>query len=143
MTPRQRQILEKWIGTPYAYRMREPGQGVDCVSLVVAIVEELHEGLSIPVLAYPRFWRHSDPALFERAAAALRGVWREIAETETRFGDVVFFQDKASELRWITHSGVVVEPGRFIHVLNDSNGRVRIDPLEPCREQIRLFGRVL
>lgn len=143
MTPEQRKIVEKWIGTPYAYRMREPGKGVDCVHLVVAIVEELNENMTIPILPYPRFWRYSDPALFERTVDVYRHCWKEITEANARFGDVVFFKDKTRELNWITHSGVMVEPGRFIHVLNDAHGRVRIDRLDAYRDQIKTFGRVI
>lgn len=41
--PRLQEILDRWEGTPYMDGQRMCGQGVDCVRLVEAILEELFD----------------------------------------------------------------------------------------------------
>ena len=35
--------IEKWVGTPYVPGQQRPGQGVDCVRFVEAVLEELYD----------------------------------------------------------------------------------------------------
>jgi len=73
-------IIQKWIGAPYRYHGRDSVKGVDCVNLVVSILEDL-TGDEIPLPRYQKDWERVDPDLFERSFYLYEDRFVEINES--------------------------------------------------------------
>ena len=83
------------LGTPYRYGGSEPATGFDCSGLVSYV--HSREGIVVPRTASTQF------------AAA-----RRVALGELRPGDLVFFR-LVPHSREVTHVGIYVGNGRFVH----------------------------
>ncbi len=89
-----------YLGTPYR-RGGTTRRGVDCSGLVGAVYGE--QGLDLPRTAAQQF--------AEGAAVAV---------SDLRPGDLVFFRDTYK--RGISHVGIYVGDGRFLHAANRRHG---------------------
>lgn len=112
------------VGTPYRWGGNTPAGGFDCSGLVDYIYRGA-TGLQLPRTSH------------EMAAMDARKVRRM---TQLASGDLVFFDIDGS----ISHVGVYVGKGRFVHAPN-SGGTVRLDDIDGpyWREHFAYARRVL
>jgi cell wall-associated NlpC family hydrolase len=97
------------VGTPYRWGGNTPAGGFDCSGLVDYIYREA-TGISLPRTSH--------------AMASMHG--RKVKRmTQLASGDLVFFDIGGS----ISHVGVYVGKGRFVHAPN-SGGTVRLDDID-------------
>ena len=109
------------VGTPYRWGGNTPAGGFDCSGLVDYIYRGA-TGLQLPRTSY------------EMAAMDVRKVHRM---TQLASGDLVFFDIDGR----ISHVGVYVGKGRFVHAPN-SGGTVRLDDIDgPYWRQHFAYGR--
>jgi cell wall-associated NlpC family hydrolase len=119
---------ESWIGTPYrtAQRVKGPGGGVDCLTLVAEIYERAGIIAHYEVPYYPADWH-----LHRGVERYLDGVLehtREVAAPEP--GDIVLFRFG----RCFAHGGIVTTWPRLIHAWNGA-GVVPADADQPLLGQ--------
>lgn len=111
------------VGTPYRWGGNTPESGFDCSGLVDYI------------------YRHAaDIALPHNSSAMARVDGRKVKRmTELASGDLVFFGARGD----ISHVGVYVGKGRFVHAPN-SGGTVRLDDIDgPYWRDHFAFGKRL
>nr|WP_225561736.1 C40 family peptidase [Rhodanobacter sp. DHB23] len=109
------------VGTPYHWGGNTPAGGFDCSGLVDYIYRNA-TGLQLPRTSY------------EMADMDVRKVKRMAALVS---GDLVFFGSRGR----ISHVGVYVGKGRFVHAPN-SGGTVRLDDIDgPYWAEHFAFGR--
>ena len=97
------------VGTPYRWGGNTPDGGFDCSGLVDYIYRNA-AGLALP---------HSSREMSQMNGARVRQM------TELISGDLVFFGGSGG----ISHVGVYVGKGRFVHAPN-SGGTVRLDDID-------------
>ena len=137
-----RSIIDKWVGTPYGYRMATPSIGVDCAHLVITIIEEARGVSEIVIPNYPRSWRLSDPALFERSLASLemKHQIRTILEHDIEFADIALMTDNDGRIK---HAAAIIDRASLIHITDDESiPSVRIEPISRYRDRIIRFIRI-
>jgi cell wall-associated NlpC family hydrolase len=83
------------IGLPYRYGGSDPRRGFDCSGLVAYV--HAQEGIAVP-----------------RTAASQFAAARKVDRDELLPGDLVFFRLEPGS-RQVTHVGVYVGQGRFVH----------------------------
>ncbi|GAP65824.1 cell wall-associated hydrolase [Mizugakiibacter sediminis] len=109
------------VGTPYRYGGNTPGGGFDCSGLV-DYVYRTEAGVALPRTA--------------QEIGALDAP--RIRRDDLAPGDLVFFRGRG---RRITHVGIYVGEGRFVHA-PDTGGTVRLDELDgPYWRQHFLYGK--
>ena len=111
------------VGTPYRYGGNTPASGFDCSGLVGYVFRDA-AGIQLP-----------------RTSADMGAMDKpEIPEKRLESGDLVLFASG----RKISHVGIYVGEGRFVHAPN-SGGTVRLDSLDApgWRETFRTGMRVL
>lgn len=111
------------VGTPYRYGGNTPESGFDCSGLVGYVFSDA-AGIQLP-----------------RTSASLGAMKKpEISESRLQSGDLVLFASG----RKISHVGIYVGEGRFVHAPN-KGGTVRLDSLDApgWRETFRTGKRVL
>lgn len=111
------------VGTPYRYGGNTPEGGFDCSGLVGYVFRDA-AGIQLP-----------------RTSADLGAMNRpEIPQNRLQSGDLVLFASG----RRISHVGIYVGEGRFVHAPN-SGGTVRLDSIDSpgWRETFRTGKRVL
>lgn len=111
------------VGTPYRYGGNTPESGFDCSGLVGYVFNDA-AGVKLP-----------------RTSASLGELDRpEVSRSRLQSGDLVLFASG----RKISHVGIYVGEGRFVHAPN-SGGTVRLDSLDSpgWRETFRSGKRVL
>jgi cell wall-associated NlpC family hydrolase len=96
------------VGTPYRYGGNTPDSGFDCSGLVDYVFRDV-AAVSLP--------RTADD--ISRVEAT------EIGRNDLASGDLIFFGQR----RHITHVGIYVGEGRFVHAPNEG-GTVRLDFLD-------------
>lgn len=111
------------VGTPYRWGGNTPDGGFDCSGLVDYIYRNA-AGLTLP---------HSSREMSELHGARVRSM------TDLVSGDLVFFGGNSG----ISHVGVYVGKGRFVHAPN-SGGTVRLDDIDgPYWRDHFAFGKRL
>lgn len=109
------------VGTPYRYGGNTPSSGFDCSGLV-DYVYRTEAGVALPRTA------HDIGALDAP----------KLERDDLAPGDLVFFHGRG---RRITHVGIYVGEGRFVHAPN-TGGTVRLDQLDgPYWRQHFLYGK--
>ena len=97
------------VGTPYRYGGNTPSSGFDCSGLVDYVFRSV-AGIPLP-----------------RTAAEISRIDApEIGFGDLRSGDIVYFHGHS---RHVTHVGIYVGNGRFVHAPN-RGGTVRLDHLD-------------
>jgi cell wall-associated NlpC family hydrolase len=96
-------VAQKYLGAPYVYGGTTPA-GWDCSGFVGYIYKEA-AGISLP-----------------RSAAQQYRVGTPIAVGQEQPGDIVFFADTFGP--GITHNGIAIGGGRFIHARSEGYGTV-------------------
>lgn len=97
------------VGTPYRYGGNTPAGGFDCSGLVDYVYHDV-AGIALP-----------------RTALAISEIDSPTVDRdELASGDLVFFRHRG---RRVTHVGIYVGKGRFVHAPNEG-GTVRLDELD-------------
>src|SRR5579862_387363 len=112
LSARYKRLVEQamtYLGTPYR-RGGTTRQGVDCSGLVGAVYGE--QGLDLPRTAAQQF---------------AEGV--AVAASDLRPGDLVFFRDTYK--RGISHVGIYIGDGRFLHAAGHRHGVIVSDLSRP------------
>ena len=103
-------IVEKYVGTPYRHGGR--GQdGIDCLGLLICVYRDF--GIEIPDgdgRPYRTDWHTTEP---DRYLEGLLSIGKEATEPLKTL-DLVYFRFHGGV---VSHAGVMVDPQRFIHVL--------------------------
>ncbi len=100
-------VAERYKGVPYVYGGSSPETGFDCSGFVQYVFAQL--GIALP-----------------RTADYQAGVGKPVTEYFLP-GDLVFFSSNGYE---ITHVGIYVGNGQFIHASSGSERRVTYDTLD-------------
>lgn len=116
-------VVNRWVGTPYLHGSGIAGVGTDCVQLVRGILRECNLNVLIPE-EYPKDWRITHPGWVHLGFLANVPGLEEIQPHEVRFPNLVLFED---ENQIVKHLGVVIDSSKFIHIMDDSLGTVRVD----------------
>jgi NlpC/P60 family putative phage cell wall peptidase len=100
-----------WIGTPYRHQGSRKGVGCDCLGLLRGVWRALYGEEPEQPGPYAPDWAEAGGE--DRLLAAARRYLIETGEREPAAGRVILF-------RWrphlpAKHTGIVIEPGRFIH----------------------------
>jgi cell wall-associated NlpC family hydrolase len=95
------EVALAYLGRPYRYGGQDPRTGIDCASFVRLLYRSL--GFDLPYTAGGQM-RYGKP----------------VAATELAPGDLVFFHDTSK--RGISHVGVYLGDGRFIHAAGRKHG---------------------
>lgn len=97
------------IGLPYRYGGSDPHRGFDCSGLVSYV--HAQEGIAVP-----------------RTAAAQYAAARKVDRDDLLPGDLVFFRLEPRN-RQVTHVGVYIGQGRFVHAPQSGRdvGEARLD----------------
>lgn len=108
---------ELFEGTPHMQRRSTPGRGVDCVQLVVAVLQEA--GV-LPAFRWPQYrqdigWNLDRNHLGDLMAEVFHAEKLDPADWEPQTGDVGIFKCG----RTTNHCGIFVN-GRFWHVTVDA-----------------------
>lgn len=109
-----------FLGIPYRHGGRTK-DGLDCLGLVYLFYQQL--GVRIPDgdgTPYPADWYKKDAGRLQRGIETLGN---PVSLSDLKPLDLVYF--KIGGL--ISHLGVVVKPGKFIHVMKDR--KVEVSPL--------------
>lgn len=97
------------VGTPYRYGGNTPAGGFDCSGLIAYVYRE-GAGVTLP----------------RSVSQMAQGPWPNVSRSRLVSGDLVFF---AIEGRILSHAGIYVGEGRFVHAPS-SGGTVRLDSLD-------------
>lgn len=111
------------VGTPYRYGGNTPEGGFDCSGFVGYVYRD-SAGINLP-----------------RTSAAMGDAdGRNLSRRQLASGDLVFFASG----RKITHVGIYVGEGRFVHAPN-RGGTVRLDTLDSpgWKESFRMGKRII
>lgn len=128
-------IIRKYLGIPYRHGGRDLN-GLDCLGLIHLFYR--YCGITVPDgdgKAYDTQWVLDDP---ERYLRGLQQVGREVPLYDLKPLDLVYFR----LLGYISHGGIMVDPYRFIHVMQHQ--RVHLTPLTaPWRRRLAGARRLL
>ena len=86
---------KKYLGTKYVYGGEKPG-GFDCSGLIQYVAKQL--GINVP-----------------RVASDQAGAGREVGKGELQPGDLVYFKGTTGDPNKVSHIGMFVGDGKFIH----------------------------
>ncbi|MFW6035148.1 MAG: C40 family peptidase [Halothermotrichaceae bacterium] len=116
------EVVDKLLGIPYQHNGRD-FQGVDCLGLIYLFFKEF--GIKLPKddgRNIPEDWYKTEP---ERYINGLQKIGGEVGHFKNLQPlDIPYFRLYKDV---ITHSGVMLDEKRFIHVLIDK--KVRIDSM--------------
>lgn len=110
--------FDPFVGIPYADRGRSRA-GCDCYGLVWLVMRELR-GIEMPAFA-DAYVTAADSAFLARLIAGEVLAWDPVTLEQARPFDGVLMRRGRS----LSHIGIVVEPGRLLHV--DEGGESRIE----------------
>ncbi len=110
---------KKYLGIRYRYGGSSPSRGFDCSGFVYYLLSR--HGIRAP---------HSAAELFRMG--------KPVSRSELRPGDLVFFKNTARR-RGITHVGIYIGNGKFIHS-SSGRGRVTVTSLKDPYYATRFAG---
>jgi cell wall-associated NlpC family hydrolase len=102
-------MLDRFVGIPFADKGRT-FDGCDCWGLVRLVLAELR-GIALPSYSEQYVAAEDRRALSELIAGEL-GPWREVPDGSEQPFDAVLMR----EGRFARHIGLVIAPGRLLHV---------------------------
>jgi len=111
------EMARTWVGVPFLHNGRTRSQGVDCLGLIVCLLRDC--GIPVPDgdgKAYAPDWYVHTPE--ERYLSGLLDNGIPVAKEALLPGDVPYFRPGLilrSQNETITHGGVWLGDGRFIH----------------------------
>lgn len=123
--------FDPFVGIPYADRGRSFA-GCDCYGLVWLVMRELC-AVDLPAFRED-YVTASDGAYLARLIAGEVSAWDAVPLGEERTFDGVLMRSG----RLLSHIGIVVEPGKLLHVYEGSDSRIERYTLPPA--SLRLSG---
>lgn len=128
-------LFDRYIGIPYLDRGRTIA-GCDCYGLLRLVLLELR-GRELPsfVEAYATA---ADRAALARLITAEMAPWQQIAFGQERPFDGVLMRAG----RLLSHVGIVVEPGRLLHVSEGEDSRIERYRAPPLSHRVVSFYRL-
>ena len=125
-------IARSWVGTPFRAGARERGRGVDCVQLVLAILDEWLERPPLPAERFiSPFSRYGDLEFVSGAFAAdYRDVYT-LVDFSARSGSIEPADVVGFRFGRVSHAGLCVDRRNMVHVVDGSG--VTIERLGPAR----------
>lgn len=124
-------LFDRFIGIPYLDRGRSLA-GVDCYGLVRLVYRELR-GIDLPSYI-ERYVMGADLAAIESLIAGALDRWALIEQSSETAFDAVLLREGAHP----THIGMVVTPGKMLHVPRGETSR--IERYRAGRWQHRIAG---
>lgn len=112
--------VQSWIGVPFLHNGRSKSQGVDCLGLIYLLCKET--GLDLPDgdgTGYRYDWFLHTPE--DRYMDGLLKYGDKVERKDLRIGDILLFKPgliTPSKLDRVTHAGLYVGDGRFVHSRN-------------------------
>lgn len=110
-------LWQDLVGVPYLPCGRDPGVGLDCFGLVLAVQRRMGHPVPDPVPTYEGPLDGDGRSLFLLHAS---DAWEEVRPGEEAPGDGVLLRLGGSPVP--NHAGVLVGPGRILHVHRGSAG---------------------
>jgi len=111
----------RWIGVSYVHNGRSHSQGIDCLGLIVILLQST--GLQIrdgDGMVYNPDWFLHTPE--ERYMEGIKDQGIPVERNSLRPGDVIFFRPGilgGGGLTMITHGGIYLGGGRFVHCMTN------------------------
>ncbi len=115
---------KQYIGTPYSYGGTNLNSGVDCSGFVYSVFKQ-----------NPYY-----NVTLNRTAAGQYQNGTHVSKSELQPGDLVFFDTSGSNNNDITHSGIYMGDGQFIHASSGSAQSVTISNLNDSYYAPRYVG---
>ncbi|WP_027517888.1 NlpC/P60 family protein [Bradyrhizobium sp. WSM1417] len=126
--------FEPYVGIPYLERGRSIS-GCDCYGLVRLVLAELR-GAELPSFV-EAYVSATDRAALARLIAGEIAPWQPVAFGEERPFDGVLMRAG----RLLSHIGLVVEPGRLLHVSEGEESRIERYRAPPLSHRVVGFYR--
>lgn len=115
------ELAKQYMGVPYVYGGASPS-GFDCSGLIYYLTKNM--GYSVP----------------RTATAQWNAGYTKVSRSELQPGDLVFFTNTYHSSKYITHVGIYVGDGKFIHASSPTSGGVIITPLSMSYYSTRFVG---
>ena len=115
------ELAKQYLGVPYVYGGASPS-GFDCSGLIYYLTKSMGETV-------PR-----------TATAQWNGGYTKISREELQPGDLVFFTKTYHSSKYITHVGIYIGDGNFIHASSPTSGGVIITSLSNSYYSPRFVG---
>ena len=115
------ELAKQYLGVPYVYGGASPS-GFDCSGLIYYIAKNM--GYSVPRTATNQ-WNAG---------------YTKVSRSELQPGDLVFFTNTYHSSKYITHVGIYVGDGKFLHASSPTSGGVIITPLSNSYYSSRFVG---
>lgn len=112
---------KQYLGVPYVYGGASPS-GFDCSGLIYYICKTM--GYSVPRTATPQ-WNAG---------------YTKVSKADLQPGDLVFFTNTYHSSKYITHVGIYVGDGKFIHASSPTSGGVICSSLSESFYSKRYVG---
>lgn len=115
------ELAKQYLGVPYVYGGTSPS-GFDCSGFIYYLTKSM--GVSVP----------------RTATAQWNGGYTKVSRSELQPGDLVFFTNTYHSTKYITHVGIYMGDGNFIHASSPTSGGVIITPLSNSYYSTRFVG---
>lgn len=115
------ELAKQYLGVPYVYGGASPS-GFDCSGLIYYLTKSMGD-------ATPR-----------TATAQWNAGYTKVSRDELQPGDLVFFTNTYHSSKYITHVGIYIGDGNFIHSSSPTSGGVIITALSNSYYSLRFVG---
>ena len=115
------ELAKQHLGVPYVYGGTSPS-GFDCSGIIYYVAKSM--GYSVPRTATNQ-WNAG---------------YTKVSRSELQPGDLVFFTNTYHSSKYITHVGIYVGDGKFLHASSPTSGGVIITPLSNSYYSSRFVG---
>ena len=115
------ELAKQYLGVPYVYGGTSPS-GFDCSGIIYYVAKSM--GYSVPRTATNQ-WNAG---------------YTKVSRSELQPGDLVFFTNTYHSSKYITHVGIYVGDGKFLHASSPTSGGVIITPLSNSYYSSRFVG---
>lgn len=115
------ELAKQYLGVPYVYGGASPS-GFDCSGFVYYLTKSM--GYSVP----------------RTASSQWNAGYTKVSRSELQPGDLVFFTNTYHSSKYITHVGIYIGDGNFIHASSPTSGGVIITSLSTGYYSTRFVG---
>ena len=115
------ELAKQYLGVPYVYGGTSPS-GFDCSGIIYYIAKSM--GYSVPRTATNQ-WNAG---------------YTKVSRSELQPGDLVFFTKTYHSSKYITHVGIYIGDGKFLHASSPTSGGVIVTPMSNSFYSSRFVG---